>query len=776
MKILKVILLYLLIYEVNYAQIKTLEITTERNKDKGYVFKYTKSVCGTYCITVKLKNANNVLNDTYKQTVNSYSGVLFTVEPADRYNPVNFSSYSYSFTRGIPNPKIDTSFVYAMPFPPGKEFAFNYLSNIKQVYFKNENAPDFKAFNFSSPSNDTACSVRKGIVIQTLDKYEMDTTLEKSYTSNHNFVLIEQPDGTLASYSGFKKGAIFVKEGQTVYPYTPLGLLAHYDSRKMYDLRLMIYFNKDVGPDEEKTTNRNSKSPWGYINPEFLTPKGVTRLSKRETYKSVFNEYVFDREMTKGELRIKGKKAHAPKNLTYLKDKEEIQRDSVFLDEYGNEVATKDEAYRIEVNWIDPANVQKRYFRDYYPSGKFKEERMYISKPDTLTFKLSSYWFIDKKTGVKWHMHGNYKVWYEDGKLKRDIDFRNGNIDGKVTTYWENGRLKRTNRDEKGNKTETKCFDKNGNVIPTYPYSKAGEYLNGKSSLDNYLATTIIYPRKAIENGLEGMIEVEISVDTTGTVKKVNVLKSADPLLDDELTRAILNMPKWRPALLDGEKHPFKRTYQYIVRKPHLSINWIAKLNHQDTTYYDKTGRIVSSANKASTYEILKPDNQHPDKAIEMTYYISGKLKSEKRFSISCLRKETNDSTIQRDGIMRIAITDANRLFRIPEDNYKEWFENGQLKKEVVLSQHRKTLKIYYGNGKLRRDDLFENGKLIRGKCYDLFGNETSHFDSDADSSFPGGNDKIPEFIKRNFSYPEQSKKNKSEGTIDVKFAVNDVG
>ena len=84
MKILRVIMLYLLFCEVKYAQINTLEITTERNKDKGYAFKFTRSICGSYCITVKLKDAANVYTDTYKQTVNTYSGILFTVEAADR--------------------------------------------------------------------------------------------------------------------------------------------------------------------------------------------------------------------------------------------------------------------------------------------------------------------------------------------------------------------------------------------------------------------------------------------------------------------------------------------------------------------------------------------------------------------------------------------------------------------------------------------------------------------------------------------------------------------
>ena len=61
------------------------------------------------------------------------------------------------------------------------------------------------------------------------------------------------------------------------------------------------------------------------------------------------------------------------------------------------------------------------------------------------------------------------------------------------------------------------------------------------------------YPVEAAMNGLQGKVMVRFDVETDGTVSNVLVAHSVDPLLDREAIRVISEMPKWKPAVVDGK-------------------------------------------------------------------------------------------------------------------------------------------------------------------------------------------------------------------------------
>lgn len=268
------------------AQTRLIEVTCERNGTKGYVFSCTKNVEGSYVVFIRINDAYNLNQTEFKEVVNGGGGYLFSVGLFERNKSFGFSSYTTTYLRGVPNPKIDTSFVYALPFRKGSPVTVSNLHDLREKYFAETPTRKMKAFEFSSLDRDTACAIRKGVVVSVNDKYEMDTTIGKSYTSNVNSILIEQPDGTLASYSGFKKGSIFVKEGQTVFPFTPLGVLAHYDVSKKHQLRLSVTFLADTNNDHQNDNSdtKKNKRYYEYINPYFLTDKGTCHIQGGKKY------------------------------------------------------------------------------------------------------------------------------------------------------------------------------------------------------------------------------------------------------------------------------------------------------------------------------------------------------------------------------------------------------------------------------------------------------------------------------------------------------------
>ena len=53
-------------------------------------------------------------------------------------------------------------------------------------------------------------------------------------------------------------------------------------------------------------------------------------------------------------------------------------------------------------------------------------------------------------------LDGKYQLYYDDGKLFQDIDYKNGLINGNLLTYWGNGKPKRIDKYEYGKRIDGK--------------------------------------------------------------------------------------------------------------------------------------------------------------------------------------------------------------------------------------------------------------------------------------------------------------------------------
>ena len=93
-------------------------------------------------------------------------------------------------------------------------------------------------------------------------------------------------------------------------------------------------------------------------------------------------------------------------------------------------------------------------------------------------------------------------------------------------------------------------------ILPSYP--------GGEAALQQFLASTVIYPVIAQENGIEGTVIVQFVIDVDGSITHVEVLESSGEVsLDKEALRVIKAMPKWNPGTVDGE--PAKFQYQIPI-------------------------------------------------------------------------------------------------------------------------------------------------------------------------------------------------------------------
>jgi protein TonB len=87
--------------------------------------------------------------------------------------------------------------------------------------------------------------------------------------------------------------------------------------------------------------------------------------------------------------------------------------------------------------------------------------------------------------------------------------------------------------------------------------------IEGNLELYRHINSSIRYPVIAQENGITGRVYVSFVVGKDGSISKVELLRGADPSLDQEALRVIRNLPKFEPGKQRGK--PVKVSYSSVI-------------------------------------------------------------------------------------------------------------------------------------------------------------------------------------------------------------------
>jgi protein TonB len=111
---------------------------------------------------------------------------------------------------------------------------------------------------------------------------------------------------------------------------------------------------------------------------------------------------------------------------------------------------------------------------------------------------------------------------------------------------------------------EDEGFDYKRDVITSIPVEKEEEpifipskmpvFPGGEVGLMKYIFDKVVYPPLAREQQIEGKVYIRFCVTKYGTVDRVSVVRSADPILDKEAMRVVKLLPKWEPGENGGRK------------------------------------------------------------------------------------------------------------------------------------------------------------------------------------------------------------------------------
>lgn len=203
-------------------------------------------------------------------------------------------------------------------------------------------------------------------------------------------------------------------------------------------------------------------------------------------------------------------------------------------------------------------------------------------------------------------------------------------------------------------------------------------------------------------------------------------------------------------------------------------------VHSQDTLYFDVNNKKVATIDSAFSYRISFPDKIRKGNLIETDYFKTGKIKSTCSLLLQ-FKMNTNKTIIESYTSGKVSWNDPSvekYIERLRDGIYKEWYESGQLRKEIEYSEGKKNGQYisYWENGQIKRNDLIGNNKSVEGKCFDMYGTEVKYTPIEQMPEYPGGDEKLFAFLSQNIKYPIVMMEKKIQGRVIAQFIVNKDG
>lgn len=292
------------------SPVPDIELTAEWVDVTSLEINSTKRTHGSYTLLITFNSMQNTRNmPTYNTIIRGQTQRVITILPIIKDQYVK-CGYSYIFERGYYNPKLDSAFVYRLPFSTTKADAVRAIDlyNMNQRHFNANPVQGWKVVSFMLNAGDTVVAARRGVVVVVEDGHDpLNADMQATYSSNENRVRVEHSDGTIATYSVFEKGSICVAEGDVVYPGSPLGRAGSYYEDGEHLIHFFVSFPKLGVQKGGDTSSKNSSNRSGfsnvYYNPHFATADGVKQMVHADYYRAVSSDEIVQCEMTKKEIK-----------------------------------------------------------------------------------------------------------------------------------------------------------------------------------------------------------------------------------------------------------------------------------------------------------------------------------------------------------------------------------------------------------------------------------------------------------------------------------------
>jgi protein TonB len=191
------------------------------------------------------------------------------------------------------------------------------------------------------------------------------------------------------------------------------------------------------------------------------------------------------------------------------------------------------------------------------------------------------------------------------------------------------------------------------------------------------------------------------------------------------------------------------KSFKYLLLFCLLSLPFLSRA--QETEYLDGDYKKVADKSLAKYYRVTTLTDSVAGNI--KTYLMNGQITNEDNYAHVKKRKSEGVS--------------------------KTWFEeNGQLRFDLNYKEGKYDgpLRSYYKDGKLKRDDVYQEGKLVKGRCLTHSGQDTAFYEFEIKPLFPGGETKMMQYLSTNIRYPRKALRAGISGLVVASFDVNDNG
>ena len=192
-------------------------------------------------------------------------------------------------------------------------------------------------------------------------------------------------------------------------------------------------------------------------------------------------------------------------------------------------------------------------FVSYFKNGQKNETGAYVFGVKT------GEWIYRHKSGYprsagsydeQGEQTGPWKSWFENGRVDSEGEFVNDEKHGTWTYYHRNSQVSSFEKYEHGELKNVQSWDEQGKVVDAdYEVERMPEFPGGVKALYQHLSQQIAYPPKARQEGIEGKVYVEFTIDTDGSIEDATVVKGSHPLLNAAAVKAVSKLPKWKPGI-----------------------------------------------------------------------------------------------------------------------------------------------------------------------------------------------------------------------------------
>jgi protein TonB len=172
----------------------------------------------------------------------------------------------------------------------------------------------------------------------------------------------------------------------------------------------------------------------------------------------------------------------------------------------------------------------------------------------------------------------------------------------------------------------------------------------------------------------------------------------------------------------------------------------------QDTLYYNNLGKEIPSSENCYTYDVIYHNAIDTDKVLVKHFDCSVYLISETHYS---------------DYKKRILDGESKYFYMSGQLHWKIDYKTGKFNGKRLS---------YYENGKLKREDIFEDNLFISGKCFGVDGSDTTYYEFEKMPQYPGGEEELFKYLQNEVKYPKKSRRKGITGKVYINFEIDKDG